>query len=225
MIPSIEIYKAFQLKLNKNDTNTNIKVPKSQFVLIFNEQKRQWLAQVLETKESSDVIEDLEYLLELDVPLTKISSLNTKDDFQLPDNFAKRTQATILASKGSCTNTPLYAWFVKPKDINVLLQNENQKPSFDYQETLAVINKNRLSVYKDGFNIDEVYLSYYREPKDIDIAGYKKIDGSLSVDVLIDLDKKNIDEIVNRSVIEAARNYESIEQSQLAIQRQQQAEK
>ena len=47
MIPSKELYKKFLLKINKNDTNSNVKVPISQFVLIYNEQQRLWLDNII----------------------------------------------------------------------------------------------------------------------------------------------------------------------------------
>ena len=97
-----------------------------------------------------------------------------------------------------------------------MLQNGNQSPSFDYQETIALINNNRVSVYKDDFAVNEVYLTYYREPIDLDIAGYQKIDGSMSSDVQVDLDDKSIEEIINLTALEAVRNTESIEQNNLA---------
>lgn len=225
MLTVLELYKKFLLKVNKNDTNTNIKVPKSQFVLLFNEQKRDWLNEVTKTKESSDYIEDIEDILEIDIPLTKVSNRsNIKTDFALPDNFFKEASSFSICSRGKCKNIRLKNWFVKPKNINVLLENNNQNPSFDYRETLAILNNNKVSIYNTDFSVDEVYLSYYREPKDLDIEGYIKIDGSASIDILPDLDLINIEEIINRTVVEALRNYESIEQLQIAQQRQQQQE-
>lgn len=216
-----EIYKKFLLKVNKNDTNTNIKVPKSQFVLLFNEEKRQWLDDKTKGKESSDYIEDLEYLLEHNIPLEKISSFTLHDDFKLPENFFRRATSYSIASKKDCNNVPIVNWFIKPKDLNVLLQNAHTSPSFEYQETIALLNKNKLSVYKGDFTITEVYLTYYREPKDLDIAGYKHIDGTPSSDIEVDLDDFNIEEIINRTARNAVLNYESVEQNQLALQRQQ----
>lgn len=217
----IEVYKKILLKVNKNDSNSNINVPKSEVVLIFNEEKRGWLDDKVKNKQSSDYIEDLEFLLELNVKLEKKSSSKFKEEFTLPSNFFRRASSYSLASKGKCKNVVVYNWFTKPKDINVLLQNDNQNPSFEYQETLVVLNNNLLSVYKDDFNIDEVYLDYYREPKDLDIKGYTHIDGTLSEDIEVDLDNFNTEEIINRTATELLRNYESAEQTQMALQRQQ----
>lgn len=225
MISPQEIYKKFLLKINKNDTNRNIKVPKSQFVILFNEQKRKYFDDELKRNESSDYIEDFEELLEVDTKLTKVSEDSLKVNFKLPNNFLKRVGSYSLASKGDCKNQVLVNWYYKPKDINVLLPNENYNPSFEYRETMAMINKDVLSIYRTDFSIDDVYFTYYREPIDLDIAGYKHIDGTDSIDQTLDLSTFLIEYIIDRVVVEATRNYESPEQYQLAMQRQQLNEK
>lgn len=220
MFTPLEIYKRFLLKVNKNDTNGNIKIPKSQFVIIFNEAKRNWIDQKAKILESNDYIEDLAFLLELDAPLTKVSSTPLTEVFKIPSNFFSKTSSYSVASKGDCKDKILVNWFVKPKDINVLLQNSNQSPSFEYQETLAILNKDNITVYKDNFNIDQCYLSYYREPLDIDIDGYTKIDGTASQNIATDLDNISTEEVLELAAIEALKNYESIEQLQIALQKQ-----
>lgn len=225
MVTPQEIYQSFLLKFNKNDTNRNVKVPKSQFVVLFNEQKRKYFNDLLEADEHSDVIEDYQELLEVDIKLDRLDDDNLKSNFKLPDNFLKRVSGYSVASSGDCKNEMLTVWFQKPKDVNVLLTNDNYNPSFEYRETIAVINKDKISIYKDNFTVNETYLTYYREPLNIDIEGYKKIDGTPSTNISIDLNIPLVEYIVDRVVVEAARNYESPEQMQLAFQRQQLNEK
>lgn len=217
-----EAYKKFLLKVNKNDTNGNIKVPKSQFVILFNEQKGQWLDSIITDFEGADYIEGIEELLDLDVPLVKQNSSLIKDGFKLPDNFFRRATAYAVASKGECKENPMVIWFIKPKNRDVYLQNSNLQPSFEYQETIAIVNSGQVSVFKKDFNVDEVYLSYYRRPLDLDISGYTHIDGTQSTDIATDLSDDNTDIIINRTATEALRNYESTEQVQLAMSRPQQ---
>lgn len=219
MIPQ-EAYKRLQLKVNKNDTNGNVKIPKAQFVLIFNSEKRKWLDTLIPESGSTDEIEGIEELLEVDVPLTKVSEDTKKAVFTLPTNFFRRTSSYNLASQDDCKDQVVVNWFVsKNKNINVLLQNSDFNPSFDYRETLAVLNKDKLTIYKDNFTVDKTYLSYYREPKDIDINGYTRLDGTPSTDVTIDLSDINVELILDRVAVEVTRNYESILQNQLAAQR------
>lgn len=221
MLTPEEIYTKLNLKVNKNDTNGNIKIPKGQFVILFNEQKRKYLDQELRDDKSDSSIENFSDILVLDKPLVKISEDNKKANFELPEDILQRAESYSVASKGDCKDNVIVNWFVKPENINVLLQNSNQKPSFEYQETIAVENGDFISVYKDNFTIDKAYLSYYKDPPDIDIEGYTKSDGTISTNIQTTLSELNIDKILDRTVVEITTNYQNMEQLQAALQRQQ----
>lgn len=213
------IYSTFLNKVNKNSTNANIKIPLGVFVLLWNEQKRQWLDDKLKTKESTNYIEELEELLELDVKLKRLKSSSSKDSYSLPENYFRRVSSYSIAEKGDCKNKRITNWFYKPKDIEVILSNSNFNPNFDWEESVAILNKGVLTVYKDDYSIKDTYLTYYREPLDLDIEGWIHPDGTPSKDVIVDLSPSNIEDITNRTVLEVLSNYENIEQAGLAAQR------
>lgn len=216
-----EAYKIFLDKVNKNDTNVNIRIPKSIFILLFNEQKNQFILDTLRDTQSLDYIDDISELLTLDYKLTPLGEFRNKVDFVLPDNFLRRATGYVIAQKAKCKDNVMVVWFIKPKNIDTYLRNADLNPSFEYQETVGIINSGRVSIYKTDFNIQEAYLNYYREPLDLDISGYTKIDGSASTDVQTDLTDDNIISVINMAVKEALRNYESTEQFQLASTRTQ----
>lgn len=216
-----EVYKKFLIKVNKNDTNANVKIPKAQFVLLFNEQKRKWLNKFTENEDNSDYIDNIKSLLEPDVELIKKDEDNFKVNYYLPSNFFRRASSFSIASKDCCKNKVLINWFYKPKDKNVLFQNDNYNPSFEYGETFVLLNKNVLSVFKSDFILNNVYLTYYREPLDINIKGYTQFDGQPSIDVEVDLDDLNIEEIIDMTATEAARIYENQFGVQSSLQREQ----
>lgn len=224
MITSEQIYKKLLFKVNKNDTNNNIKIPKGVAVILFNEQKRKYLDEQIKQNQSTNEIENFEEILVLDKLLEKLEVGVFKDDYKLPEDFLKTVSSYTLGSKGDCTNHIIVNWFIKPTNLNVLLQNSTEKPSFEYQETLAILNSNVISVYKDGFKIDGVYISYYKNPPDIDIEGYIKQDGLASTNINTTLSDLNIDKIIDRTVVEIANNYEDVERLNKALQRQQQNE-
>lgn len=225
MIDPNTLYKRFLLKINKNDTNTNVKVSKGVFVIIYNEQQRKYVNATIEKDESSKLIDDISELLVLDKQLKKVADYSNKTDFTLPDKFAKRTSLNILASKGECKNNPMVVWFIKPLNIDVILQNNNQSPSFEYQETVGIINGSNISIYKTDFSINNAYLSYYFYPSDIDIEGYINILGKSSTNISTELVSQNTDKILDRCVVEVSQNYEDVQRMQMALQRQQLNEK
>ena len=79
---------------------------------------------------------------------------------------------------------------------------QNNKPSFDYEETLLKIAGEEIKIYFDDFKIKQAFLSYYKEPIDIDIAGYIKIDGTASKTINPKLPDIAVNEIVSRCVRE-----------------------
>lgn len=225
MIDPKTLYKEFLLKINKNDTNTNVKVSKAVFVIIFNAQQRKYITDKINKDESSAEIEDISELLVLEKELTKDKDYTLKSDFILPVNFAKRVGAYTLCSKDDCKNHIVVVWFAKPLNKDVLLQNSNESPSFEYQETIGIINSGKVSVYKSDFSVDKAYLSYYFFPTDIDIEGYTDILGEQSKNISTEISRDNADKVIDRCVVEVAQNYEDVQKMQMALQRQQLNEK
>lgn len=109
----------------------------------------------------------------------------------------------MIADKGSCKNRVLYSNgdLIKHADITLLLNNDNYKPSFEYQEILVDISSDELHYYTDGtFTPKKVYLSYLRYPVEIDLEGYVKFDGSDSTTVDCELEEYLEDELLDLAV-------------------------
>lgn len=109
----------------------------------------------------------------------------------------------LLADKKTCENRVIACnpELIKHTDIQLLLKNNNFKPSFEYQETIIDISSDELHVYTDGtFTPKKLYLSYIRYPKRIDKAGYTKLDGSLSADQDCELEAYLEDELLDLTV-------------------------
>ncbi len=193
---SLELYKRFLIKLNKNDTNRNINIPKGQFVLLYNEQRPIWLENRIEEGLGTDAIDDIGELLILDTELERTEVKTNFTSFKLPLDFFDYSSSYSLASKEGCSQSVIYNWNCKNKNKNELQKSENDKPSFEYQETFVSQNNNLLSVYKNDFEVDSAFLDYYRLPRAIDIKGYTNIDGSQSQDINPDISDKLVNEIL-----------------------------
>ena len=207
---ALEAYKYFLLKLNRNDSNVNISVSKAEFVLLYNEQRYIWLKFKLKEKTPDIDIHNLSSLLVKDLKLQKNKDDDNSSLFKLPEDFTQFDSSYSIASKNKCKGRKLTNWLIKPKNISVLLLDSNMEPSFEYEETLCIISADNLVVYKKDFNIDEVYLSYYRVPRAIDIEGYTKLDGSSSSTINPDdITDDLATQIINHCVMEVSRNYEN----------------
>lgn len=193
---SLEAYKRFLININKNDSNRNINIPKGQFVLIYNDQALVWEEDKIKNNLGTDRIDDISELLVLDQKLDKIGNEDKFSTFKLPEDFFEYSSSYSLASKEGCSNSVVYNWNSKNKNKNNLLINSNDDPSFEYQETFLTQNSNSLNIYKTDFEIDDVYLDYYRTPVKIDISGYTKVDGESSSEINPDISDKLVNEIL-----------------------------
>jgi hypothetical protein len=116
--------------------------------------------------------------------------------------------AYILATRGNCKNRMLDVInFMKHSDIRILLKSPHYQPSFKYQETLGDISANTISVYSDSqntFTITDLFISYLRYPKKIDVAGYVHLNGTLSTTEDCELESYLQDELLDIAISEYA---------------------
>jgi hypothetical protein len=211
---SLEAYQNLLLKVNRNDSNSNVTIPKGQFVLIFNEQLAKWTCEKVQKKLSSEELDELNDLLEDEVELEKVSSNRDYDYFTIPENFYKVSSSYSIASRDGCERI-LTNWNLKSPDVRVILNDENNNPSFDFEETPMFITKNRAKVYFSDFKIEKAFLSYYRTPSPIDLEGYIKVDGTVSTNIDPDISTANVNEIVTRCAADIMRNNQNVEGLQL----------
>jgi hypothetical protein len=197
-----EAYLAFIDTVNRNATNNNLNVDKARFVISFNETQIRYLEWLL-NKRNEDVIRHASPMLVLDKNLIKSSSSDNHDNFDLPKDYFDLSNLTVYASSKKCKNSKMQSFEVKGENIDELLSDEFNKPSFYYRETFYLTNSNDVSVYKDNFSIDKVKLSYYRYPNKVDIEGYEKIDGSNSSDINPEWDDKS----ANRIIVAMAKDF------------------
>lgn len=129
----------------------------------------------------------------------------------------------ILANQGNCKDRKLdIINFMRHGDIRLLLKSPHYRPSFAYQETLAMLASDKIYVYSDetnSFELTDLYISYLRFPMKMDVQGYIHLDGSTSVDVNCELEGYLENELLDLAVEEIADATSNAELSQLSRQR------
>jgi hypothetical protein len=216
-----EAYKRFLIKINKNDSNSDVRVSEAHFVLLFNEFAPIWLSEKIEEKLATDSINDLEELHEVvDLPIDIVKS--NESYFILPNDFFKYINSTVEASNKFCTKR-LYVYRFKPKNKNIYLSDEFTKPSFEWEETLLSLAGNKAIVYTDNFDVNKLTLEYYKFPDKIDIEGYINADGLASETINPNLSDIWVNEIINRCAQEITRitlNPDGFQLSETRIQKE-----
>lgn len=138
---------------------------------------------------------------------------------KLKPEYMLYADSYILADKGRCKNRVIWINkdLVKHGDIQFLLNNDNYKPSFEYQETFNSISSNMFSVFTDGtFEPKQLFIMYIRYPKPIDKAGYINFDGKQSVNSDCELVAYLEDELLDLTVANLADYTENINASNAA---------
>lgn len=206
--------------INKNDTNAGINIPPSEFVLLFNAEMLRWLAEELKKDEDNIDINMIELLLLTDFPVVPVNKQKEFIEFTMPSDFFQVYGSYSFADRGPCTGVKIFNYEKKPGNLIPILQDEDNKPSFDYQEAPFVIGADKLKVYFDDYIVKDTFINYYRTPRYIDMEGYINFNGEESTNIDSELDDHNNLQILARLAVEINRQVENGEGFQFSKDRQ-----
>ena len=200
-----QAYLNFLQLVNRNLTNDNANVDKSRFIILYNNIQNRFIEWTLE-KRNEDDLRDVQKLLTLDKKLNFDSLTLNHYDFKLPTDYFDHSAIQVFGSKGNCKKIKIETTELKNDNSEEYLADSSNIPSFEFRDTFYTINANKIAVYVDDFKIDEVYLSYYRNPVQVDISGYIDIDGNPSSNI----NPEFTDRIVNRILLAMAKEHSAI---------------
>lgn len=231
------LYKIDQ-RLNKLSSNVHQQVPLEDKILALNEAQIALIKTKLDgysvpnklgMDASKKRYEDIENLivdfsknnLSLKKGDTNLNQWNVELS-ELKPEYMFYADAYILANKGICKDR--IVWInkdlVKHGDVQFFLNNDNYKPSFEFQETFNTISGGILSVYTDGtFTPTKLFLMYVRYPTKIDKKGYVDFKGKPSVDRDCELKEYLEDELLDKTVLNLAMYTENMSAVQSAAAR------
>jgi len=240
MIPVDSLLYKIDQKLNKLSTNDHQQIPLEDKILALNE------AQLKLIKQKVDGIsvvsgmgmdsfkkryEDLQSLIvnynNQPLKLTEIDktvnqwSANVHD---LVPEYMFYVDSYILADKGKCKDRIIWVNrdLLKHGDLQFVLNNNNFKPSFEYQETCTTLSSDSIGIFTDGtFIPKEIFPMYIRYPKYINKSGYVMLDGTDSIDQDCELEKYLEDELLDLTVQNLAmytENASAVQSAQFRIQ-------
>lgn len=214
MIPVRELLQDIDLKLNKVGTTQNQYIPDEDKISFLNDA----IINLIKTKFSENNIyksgldsfakryDDLQSIIETKELELKKGGFNNiyYANIDLPDYkymFYIPESGYILANKDTCKDRVLTVNLVKHSDVTTVKDNNNTKPSFEYQETIGTITNNKFEVYTDGsFIPSKLYIQYIKYPQKVDIIGYEHLNGSPSINSDSELPYYLKEEIVNIAV-------------------------
>lgn len=195
-----DAYKVFLSKMNESATSRGMAVNKGKFCVIFNRNMLSVVQGYLEEKDS-DKIEEIKELHKDSYELQISKNSSRYSIFSLPENYLEYSTFHVNATsdKGCSSNITIFP--VKPREIEIILGDEFNKPSFFYREAPFIIVSEGVKIYKEKFNIDQVLLSYYRAPKYISLVNSSDPESAF-IDAKIELRDSVVNEILDRTVLE-----------------------
>lgn len=231
MIPIERLLYKLDLRLNKKSSTEHQSIPIEDKILALNE------AQIIlvKTKLNSNNLynagldafkkryEDLQALV---VPFEELAVIKTDEIYSsykanlnsLSKPYFLPLETIASCTKGSCTERPLYIFdILKHGDLQIMMNNNNYKPSFEYQETFAIISSEEMYIYTDGtFTVDNIKITYLRYPINVDIEGYINFDGSASTTIDCELSEQLENELLDIAALGLAIDTENTPQVQMS---------
>lgn len=212
-----EAYRKFKLKVNENNGGKNIAADKPRFVLIYNEIQVRRLIRIY--RQNDDRIREIQFFLTPNKAQPLASKQKDRNLYSLPSDYLEISSVYGEGKKGNCTGT-IYLHEIKDKNYSYVLTDNAQKPSFEYREAPFEITNNNINVFTGDFDIPAVYLSYYRTPRKIDIAGYLHDDLTASTDIDPEGDDRWVDNVLSEAAAEFSRNNADVQEVNLNKDRQ-----
>ena len=198
-----QAYLKFKQKVEKYITNDSISTSRGNFVLLFNESQNKFLEAHLQQRGIDDV-RYIQNFLVLDKKISHTSKLQDHYNFSLPIDLA---DVRAIASTSNCSNEILNLFEIQTENLNAILQDEFNKPSFKWREAPYTVNSNSLSVYTDNdFKVDEILLNYYRYPNPIKLISPTNPESLFNESSKIEWDEKSLDRIISISAGEFGMN-------------------
>lgn len=212
------VYQRMLEKTNKNLNNGSISLDRARAVSLYREEESKFIEWCLQKRNTFD-IQDIQILL-----TTK--NLKLKEDnnnfssFSLPDKdiFFAFSNVKIKASSGGCSDY-LLPVEVKSENIEEVLFDINNEPSFPYRETPYTIRDNSIVVFKKDFKVDNVELVFYRYPRKFDLEGYIDEQGRHSFNSEPEFDDKIVNRILSMVATSFDINNENLNKVKVDINR------
>jgi hypothetical protein len=165
-------------RINKLDSQDYDNITCWQVVESFNKAQVEWVRRQLHginivkegDEQSTRRKDDLQKLL-IKEPL----STAKKEDYyagSIPGDYLQWKRVDIFAKQECCDKRRMNVYLAEEGNLNVLLRDNFKKPSFEWGETFATLIDDKVHLFTNNdFDIEDAYLTYYRQPRKIQITG------------------------------------------------------
>lgn len=213
-------------RLNKLDSQDYDNLQAWQIIEAFNKGQVDWCRRNLHGNNlyktgdegSKRRIDDMQILLsEININLAK------KDLYYesptLPSDYFEWKRISAKSKTDCCDNRRMVIYLAEEANVDTLLRDQYKKPSYEWGETFCTLNGGKVRIYTNNeFEIATAKLTYYRQPRYIQITGV--VNPYTNLVSVVDVESEFKDDIVEVLIDEAAKiiagDIESI--NQISIQ-------
>lgn len=217
-------------RLNKLASNDYDNIETWQIIEAFDKAQVDWCRRNLHglnivregDEQSTRRIDDLQILL-TQLPLTMNNKQTYYESVNFPTNYLQWKRVSAGATSDCCPDPkPMVIYLAEAANVDELLRDVNKNPNFEWGETFAVMINNNLRIYTNGlFKPVNVNLTYYRQPRRIQIAGIQ--DPYTGITPAVDVTSEFKDDLVELFIDETVKILAGDIESMTQFQRMNQA--
>lgn len=170
-------------RLNKLASNDYDNILDWQIIEAFNKGQSDWVRRNLHglnalkegDEQSNRRISDLQSLITT-TPLTITNAQLYYQSTTIPADFLqyKRVSCLAVPQSNCCPAKKMIVYLAEKENVDILLKDNNKKPSLEWGETFATLGTNVIQIYTNNeFLISSAELIYYRQPIKIQITNVK----------------------------------------------------
>jgi len=172
------LQKKVEERLNKLSSSDYGNIEPWQIVEAFNKAQLQWVRRQLQginqTKTGAEGsirrIDDLRAILSTS-PIT-VTGTDLYYQGVVPADYMEWSRVSVVASDSCCPDRDMIVYIAEEADRDILLSDDGKQPNFEWKTTFCTLQGGNLRVYtNNNFAISAVALTYYRYPRNIEIAG------------------------------------------------------
>jgi hypothetical protein len=144
--------------------------------------------------------DDLQVLMNT-VPLP-LTNEQVSYSLNVPENYLQWKRVDAYAKNDCCPDRRMVIYLAEEGNLSQLLRDDAKKPSFEWAETFATLKNNKVFIYTNqDFEISNASLTYYRQPRKIQIEGC--VDPYTSIQSASNIECEFKDDIIELIIDEA----------------------
>lgn len=178
MLTTNDVLNKYKARLNKSDSSDYDNLWLYQVEETFNKGILEWIRKQKRGKnitregdeQTRDLVDDLQPLIKEKIVSVGRYALYA-DTNTLPPDYLYFKRVTPLVTKDACKRKRIKSYLREEANVDVLLSDWDSQPSFDFEETFHTMLGNKIRIYHNNdFKIEEVILTYYKQPRFINFV-------------------------------------------------------